>query len=89
MWQFVCVCLLLNLSLSLWLILTCLQTWFFGRLYDAEIEEINRENRTAAITFSGYGNAEVIPLQNLKPLEEGKHSKEDGSAKTKSKYELH
>lgn len=75
-------------SLSLWLILTCLQTWFFGRIYEAEIEEIDRENGTAAVTFSGYGNAEVIPLQNLKPVEEGKRSSIDGSAKPKSKYEL-
>lgn len=80
---------LLNLSLSLWLILTCLQTWFFGRLYEAEIEEVDQENRTAAVTFSGYGNAEVIPLQNLKLVEEGKQCKIDGSTKPKSKYEPH
>lgn len=56
-------------------------------MYEAEIEEIDRENGTAAITFSGYGNAEVIPLQNLKIVEEGRRS-EDGSGKPKSKYEL-
>lgn len=54
-------------------------------MYEAEIEEIDRENSTAAVTFAGYGNAEVIPLQNLKPAEEGKRSDEDG--KPKSKYE--
>lgn len=57
-------------------------------MYEAEIEEIDRENGTAAITFSGYGNAEVIPLQNLKVVEEGKRSNEDGSGKPKSRYEL-
>lgn len=57
-------------------------------MYEAEIEEIDRENGTAAITFSGYGNAEVIPLQNLKAVEEGKRSNEDGSGKPKSRYEL-
>lgn len=56
-------------------------------MYEAEIEEIDRENSTAAVTFSGYGNAEVIPLLNLKPAEEGKRSDEDGSGKPKSKYE--
>jgi survival-of-motor-neuron-related-splicing factor 30 len=67
------------------LVLTCLQLGFFDRVYEAEIEEIDGENGTAAITFSGYGNAEVVPLQNLKPAEEGKHSEDDG--KSKSRYE--
>lgn len=67
-------------------ILTCLQTLFFYRVYEAEIEEIDRENGTAAVTFSGYGNAEVIPLQNLKAVEEGKRSEDDGGMKPKSKY---
>lgn len=53
-------------------------------MYEAEIEEIDRENGTAAVTFSGYGNAEVIPLQNLKAVEEGKRSDDD---KPKSRYE--
>ena len=53
-------------------------------MYDAEIEEIDEENGTAAITFISYGNAEVIPLQHLKPLEEGKLRDEDG--KPKSRY---
>lgn len=53
-------------------------------MYEAEIEEIDRENDTAAVTFTGYGNAEVIPLQNLKVLEEGKRPDDDG--KPKSKY---
>lgn len=61
--------------------------WFFGRVYDAEIEEIDHENSTAAVTFTGYGNAEVIPLQNLKEAEEGKHSDKDGSMKPKSRYD--
>lgn len=52
-------------------------------MYEAEIEEIDRENGTAAVTFSGYGNAEVIPLQNLKAVEDGRHM-DDG--KSKSKY---
>ncbi len=72
--------------MSLWRILTCLQTWFFGRIYEAEIEEIDRENGTAAVTFAEYGNAEVIPLQNLKAVEEGKRSDEDGSGRPKSRY---
>lgn len=54
-------------------------------MYEAEIEEIDRENGTAAVTFIEYGNAEVIPLQNLRAAEEGKSS-EDG--KPKSKYVL-
>lgn len=54
-------------------------------MYEAEIEELDRENDTAAVTFMGYGNAEVIPLQNLKVVEEGKRSDEDG--KPKSRYE--
>lgn len=81
-----CAKFLIAHSLGLWLILTCLQTWSFGRLYEAEIEEVDQENRTAAVTFSGYGNAEVIPLQNLKAVEEGKQCKIDGSTKPKSKY---
>uniref|UniRef100_A0A4W5PA07 Survival of motor neuron-related-splicing factor 30 n=1 Tax=Hucho hucho TaxID=62062 RepID=A0A4W5PA07_9TELE len=51
----------------------CMTVWSQdGQVYEAEIEEIDGENGTAAITFSGYGNAEVVPLQNLKPAEEGK-----------------
>ncbi|NXS71007.1 SPF30 factor, partial [Pandion haliaetus] len=38
------------------------------RCYEAEIEEIDEENGTAAVTFAGYGNAEVTPLFNLKPI---------------------
>lgn len=55
-------------------------------MYEAEIEEIDRENGTAAVTFTGYGNAEVIPLQNLKAAEEGRRNDDDGM-KAKSKYE--
>lgn len=65
----------------------CMAVWSNdGQVYDAEIEEIDRENGTAAVTFSGYGNAEVIPLLNLKAAEEGKRD-EDGSIKPKSKKE--
>ncbi|XP_051778149.1 survival of motor neuron-related-splicing factor 30 isoform X2 [Erpetoichthys calabaricus] len=63
---------------------SCMAVWSEdGQLYEAEIEEIDEENGTAAITFLGYGNAEVIPLVNLKPAEEGKKSEEDGG-KSKS-----
>ncbi|TNM99323.1 survival of motor neuron-related-splicing factor 30 [Takifugu rubripes] len=66
----------------------CLAVWTNdGQLYEAEIEEVDRENKTAAVTFSGYGNAELIPLQNLKAVEEGKQCKIDGSTKPKSKKE--
>ncbi|XP_061084638.1 survival of motor neuron-related-splicing factor 30 [Conger conger] len=65
----------------------CMSVWNEdGQLYEAEIEEIDEENGTAAITFMGYGNAEVVPLPNLKPVEEGKRSDEDGS-KSKSRKE--
>ncbi|XP_068184168.1 survival of motor neuron-related-splicing factor 30 [Antennarius striatus] len=66
----------------------CMAVWNHdGQVYEAEIEEIDRENGTAAITFSEYGNAEVIPLQNLKAVEEGKHRDDDGSGKPKSRKE--
>ncbi|MEQ2291615.1 Survival of motor neuron--splicing factor 30 [Ameca splendens] len=65
----------------------CMAVWSQdSQVYEAEIEEIDRENGTAAITFIEYGNAEVIPLQNLKAVEEGKRSEEDG-AKSKSRKE--
>ncbi|XP_034040774.1 survival of motor neuron-related-splicing factor 30 [Thalassophryne amazonica] len=65
----------------------CMALWSQdGQLYEAEIEEIDRENGTAAITFTGWGNAEVIPLQNLKPVEEGKRD-DSGKIKPKSKKE--
>ncbi|KAG5830906.1 survival of motor neuron-related-splicing factor 30 [Anguilla rostrata] len=65
----------------------CMAVWNEdGQLYEAEIEEIDEENGTGAITFMGYGNAEVMPLANLKPVEEGKRSDEDGS-KSKSRKE--
>ncbi|XP_020486561.1 survival of motor neuron-related-splicing factor 30 [Labrus bergylta] len=65
----------------------CLAAWSQdGQVYEAEIEEIDRENSTAAVTFSGYGNAEVIPLLNLKAVEEGKRSDDDGG-KPKSRKE--
>lgn len=56
-------------------------------MYEAEIEEIDKENGTAAVTFLGYGNAEVIPLLNLKYVEEGKRPEDDGSMKPKSRYD--
>ncbi|XP_023676025.1 survival of motor neuron-related-splicing factor 30 [Paramormyrops kingsleyae] len=65
----------------------CMAVWNEdGQLYKAEIEEIDKENGTAAVTFLGYGNAEVMPLQNLKPVEQGSRSEEDG-AKSKSRKE--
>ncbi|XP_056290890.1 survival of motor neuron-related-splicing factor 30 [Pseudoliparis swirei] len=67
---------------------SCMAVWKRdGQVYAAEIEEIDRENGTAAVTFAGYGNAEVIPLQNLKEPENGKRSNDDGSQKPKSKKE--
>ncbi|XP_029031458.1 survival of motor neuron-related-splicing factor 30 [Betta splendens] len=66
----------------------CMAVWSHdGQVYEAEIEEIDHENGTAAVTFSGYGNAEVIPLQNLKAVEEGKRSEKEGGIKPKSKKE--
>ncbi|XP_030641918.1 survival of motor neuron-related-splicing factor 30 [Chanos chanos] len=66
----------------------CMATWSQdGQLYEAEIEEIDSENGTAAITFIGYGNAEVVSLHALKPAEEGKGNKEEGG-KPKSKKAL-
>uniref|UniRef100_A0A1A8GXR3 Survival of motor neuron-related-splicing factor 30 n=1 Tax=Nothobranchius korthausae TaxID=1143690 RepID=A0A1A8GXR3_9TELE len=65
----------------------CLALWCQdGQVYEAEIEEVDRENGTAAVTFSGYGNAEVIPLHNLKAVEERKLTEED-ILKSKSKKE--
>ncbi|XP_061601362.1 survival of motor neuron-related-splicing factor 30 [Cololabis saira] len=62
----------------------CMAVWSQdGQVYEAEIEEIDRENDTAAITFSEYGNAEVLPLQNLKAAEEGNYSNEDGKPKSR------
>lgn len=62
----------------------CMAVWNTdGQMYEAEIEEIDRENSTAAVTFIGYGNAEVIPLQNLKPAEEGTIPEDPLKAKSK------
>ncbi|KAJ3610212.1 hypothetical protein NHX12_022306 [Muraenolepis orangiensis] len=62
----------------------CMAVWSQdGQVYDAEIEEIDKDNGTAAITFISYGNAEVIPLQLLKPLEEGKLRDDDGKPKSR------
>lgn len=67
----------------------CMSVWSDdGQWYEAEIEEIDEENGTAAITFSGYGNAEVTSLLNLRPAEEGKKSKDDGGSLPMSKKEL-
>ncbi|KAI4894211.1 hypothetical protein NFI96_027348 [Prochilodus magdalenae] len=66
----------------------CMAMWSQdGQPYEAEIEEIDGENGTAAVTFLGYGNAEVVPLHMLRPAEQGKTSKEEGT-KPKSKKEL-
>ncbi|XP_053548730.1 survival of motor neuron-related-splicing factor 30 isoform X2 [Bombina bombina] len=67
----------------------CMSMWSSdGQWYEAEIEEIDEENGTAAITFSGYGNAEVTSLLNLRPMEEGRKSKEDGAGAPLSKKEM-
>ncbi|KAF6111547.1 survival motor neuron domain containing 1 [Phyllostomus discolor] len=67
----------------------CMAIWSEdGQCYEAEIEEIDEENGTAAITFAGYGNAEVTPLLNLKPVEEGRKAKEDSGSKPMSKKEM-
>lgn len=75
-------------SITLWTkpLLTSLQPWSLYRWYEAEIEEIDEENGTAAITFLGYGNAEVTSLLNLKPLEEGRKAKEDSGSLPMSKW---
>ncbi|GAB1302537.1 Survival of motor neuron-related-splicing factor 30 [Apodemus speciosus] len=67
----------------------CMAIWSEdGQCYEAEIEEIDEENGTAAITFAVYGNAEVTPLLNLKPVEEGRKAKEDSGSKPMSKKEM-
>ncbi|XP_010713057.1 survival of motor neuron-related-splicing factor 30 [Meleagris gallopavo] len=67
----------------------CMAIWSEdGQCYEAEIEEIDEENGTAAVTFAGYGNAEVTPLFNLKPVEEGRKAKEDSGNKPMSKKEM-
>ncbi|KAG8551339.1 hypothetical protein GDO81_004068 [Engystomops pustulosus] len=67
----------------------CMSTWTEdGQWYEAEIEEIDEENGTAAITFLGYGNAEVTSLLNLKPVEEGRKAKEDSGSLPMSKKEM-
>lgn len=66
----------------------CMATWTQdGQVYEAEIEEVDTENGTAAVTFASYGNAEVLPLHVLKPVEEGMSREEEGG-KPKSKKEL-
>ncbi|EHB16249.1 Survival of motor neuron-related-splicing factor 30 [Heterocephalus glaber] len=67
----------------------CMAIWSEdGQCYEAEIEEIDEENGTAAITFAGYGNAEVTPLLNLKHVEEERQEKEDSGSKPVSKKEM-
>ncbi|XP_044130722.1 survival of motor neuron-related-splicing factor 30 isoform X3 [Bufo gargarizans] len=67
----------------------CMSVWTEdGQWYEAEIEEIDEENGTAAITFLGYGNAEVTSLLNLKQLEEGRKAKEDSGSLPMSKKEM-
>ncbi|XP_077351684.1 survival of motor neuron-related-splicing factor 30 [Festucalex cinctus] len=67
----------------------CLSVWSQdGQVYEAEIEEIDHENSTAAVTFTGYGNAEVIPLQNLKAVEDRRRLEDDlGLSRNKSRKE--
>ncbi|KAJ8264484.1 hypothetical protein GJAV_G00149690 [Gymnothorax javanicus] len=61
---------------------SCMAVWSVdGQWYKAEIEEIDGENATAAITFLGYGNAEVVPLHSLKPVEQHAPSQESKSRK--------
>ncbi|CAI9572660.1 unnamed protein product, partial [Staurois parvus] len=67
----------------------CMSVWTEdGQWYEAEIEEIDEENGTGAITFLGYGNAEVTSLLNLKPVEEGRKTKEVSGSLPMSKKEL-
>lgn len=62
----------------------CMAIWSQdSQLYEAEIEEIDGENGTAAITFSNWGNAEVVTLLSLKPAEDGKRTEDDGKPKSK------
>ncbi|XP_062376296.1 survival of motor neuron-related-splicing factor 30-like [Sardina pilchardus] len=56
------------------------------RLYEAELEEVDADNGTAAVTFSGYGNAEVVPLSALKQLHEGRGPEDE--SKSKSRREM-
>ncbi|XP_063047979.1 survival of motor neuron-related-splicing factor 30-like [Engraulis encrasicolus] len=66
----------------------CMALWSQdGQWYEAELEEVDVENGTAAVTFSGYGNAEVVPLHALKEPHEGRTPDED-SNKAKSKREI-
>lgn len=66
----------------------CMALWSQdGQWYEAELEEVDVENGTAAVTFSGYGNAEVVPLHALKEPHEGRTTEED-SNKAKSKREI-
>jgi len=65
----------------------CMAVWSAdGQWYEAELEEVDVDNGTAAVTFSGYGNAEVVPLSGLKQPHEG-HGPEDES-KSKSRREM-
>jgi survival-of-motor-neuron-related-splicing factor 30 len=67
----------------------CMAMWNEdGQCYEVEIEEIDEENGTPAITFAVYSNAEVTPLLNLKPIEEGRKAKEDSGNKPMSKKEM-
>ncbi|KAK1329614.1 hypothetical protein QTO34_009796 [Cnephaeus nilssonii] len=66
----------------------CMAIWSEdGQCHEAEIEETDEEKGTAAITFAGYGNADVTPLLNLKPVE-GRKAKEDSGSKPMSKKEM-
>uniref|UniRef100_A0A8C4QLX2 Survival of motor neuron-related-splicing factor 30 n=1 Tax=Eptatretus burgeri TaxID=7764 RepID=A0A8C4QLX2_EPTBU len=69
----------------------CMALWSEdGQWYEAEVEEINADSCTAAVTFALYGNADVVALQSLKMVEEGQgKGSEDGlGGKPKSKKEM-
>ncbi|XP_043825253.1 survival of motor neuron-related-splicing factor 30-like [Dromiciops gliroides] len=67
----------------------CMAVWSGdGEWYEAEIKKIDEENGTTAITFVGYGHAEVTPLLNLKLLEEERKAEEDSGNKPMSKKEM-
>uniref|UniRef100_A0A8D2EPX8 Survival of motor neuron-related-splicing factor 30 n=1 Tax=Theropithecus gelada TaxID=9565 RepID=A0A8D2EPX8_THEGE len=65
----------------------CMAIWSEdGQCYEAETEEIDEENGTAAITFAGYGNAEVTPPLNLngnKPMSKKEMIAQQREYKTK------
>ncbi|XP_060222198.1 survival of motor neuron-related-splicing factor 30-like [Meriones unguiculatus] len=60
----------------------CMAIWSEeGQCCEAEIEELDEENGTAAVAFAGCGNAEV----DIKPVEEGRKAREDSDYNPRSK----